>query len=161
MQWLAASGQWSVKKILQLCAVLALTIILLGAGDEAARFNNLGHKMMCACGCRQILLQCNHVGCQYSDRMRNELSAGLARGECDDLVIQAFVQKYGQTVLAATMASGFNWIAWIMPFVALITGLAIAIVVALKWRALPQPAAAEGPPIPDAFRQRARKETEL
>ena len=137
-------------------------MILLGAGDEAARFDKLGNKMMCACGCRQILLQCNHVGCQYSDRMRNELISGLERGESDDLVIQAFVQKYGQTVLAAPMASGFNWVAWIMPFVALLAGLAIAVVVALRWRSLPQPAAAaEGPPIPDAFRQRARKETEV
>jgi cytochrome c-type biogenesis protein CcmH/NrfF len=162
MQCPVPSGQWSAKKTMQVCAVFALTLLMLGAGDEAARFDKLGNNMMCACGCRQILLQCNHVGCQYSDRMRNELISGLQRGESDDLVVQAFVQKYGQTVLAAPMASGFNWVAWIMPFVALIAGLAIAVVVALKWRSLPQPAAtSEGPPIPDAFRQRARKETEL
>ena len=50
---------------------------------------------MCACGCRQILLECNHVGCSYSDRMRDELSTALTRGDSDDLVLQAFVQKYG------------------------------------------------------------------
>jgi cytochrome c-type biogenesis protein CcmH/NrfF len=161
-QWSVVSGQWLVKTPLQLIAVFAIAFALMGAADEAARFDKLGNNMMCACGCRQILLQCNHVGCQYSDRMRNELIAGLQRGESDDLVIQAFVQKYGQTVLAAPMASGFNWVAWIMPFVALVAGLAIAVVFALKWRSLPQPAAtAEGEPIPEAFRQRARKETEL
>jgi len=46
-------------------------------GFDAARFNSLGHKMICACGCNQILLECNHVGCPLSDGMRNELAAAL------------------------------------------------------------------------------------
>ena len=87
----------------------------MGAGDDP-RFDKLGHKMMCACGCRQILLECNHVGCSYSDRMRDELQTALTRGDSDDLVLQAFVQKYGPTVLAAPPATGFNLVAWVMPF---------------------------------------------
>ena len=70
----------------------------MGAGDDA-RFTSLGHKLMCVCGCNQVLLECNHVGCQYSDRMRSELAANVERGDSDDLVLQAFVQKYGPTVL--------------------------------------------------------------
>ena len=96
----------------------------LGASDEGARFNSLGHKLMCVCGCSQILLECNHVGCTYSDRMRGELMAALDRGENDDLTLQDFVQKYGPTVLAAPTATGFNRVAWIMPFLALALGLA-------------------------------------
>jgi cytochrome c-type biogenesis protein CcmH/NrfF len=150
----------SARKFGYFFAILALTLALTGAGEDA-RFNEIGHKMMCACGCRQILLQCNHVGCQYSDRMRNELSAGLARGDSDDLVIQAFIQKYGQTVLAAPTATGFNWIAWIMPPLVFLAGIAAAIVVMLKWRSLPRtnPAVAGGEPVLDQFRQQARKET--
>ncbi len=26
--------------------------VFLGAGDESARFNELGHRLMCVCGCR-------------------------------------------------------------------------------------------------------------
>src|SRR5919108_588653 len=129
MRW-PVVGQWSAKKLSHACAIVALTLSLLGAGDDT-RFNEIGNKMMCACGCRQILLQCNHVGCQYSDRMRNELSAGLARGDSDDLVLQAFVQKYGQTVLAAPTTSGFNWVAWIMPLVVFLAGIATGIMVIL------------------------------
>ncbi|MCI0351832.1 MAG: cytochrome c-type biogenesis protein CcmH [Acidobacteriales bacterium] len=160
MRYSVPSTRYPVKKLWQLFAVFMLTLALVGAGDDA-RFNELGHKMMCACGCRQILLQCNHVGCQYSDRMRNELSAGLARGDSDDLVLQAFVQKYGQTVLAAPTTSGFNWVAWIMPFVVFIAGIAAAIVVMLRWKSLPQTEAATagGATVPDQFRQQARKET--
>ena len=77
-----------------------IAIGFLGA-DVDARFNKLGHQMMCMCGCNQVLLECNHVGCAYSERMRNELTAGLERGDNDSLVLQSFVQKYGNTVLAA------------------------------------------------------------
>src|SRR5205823_11808380 len=57
--------------------------------------------ILCVCGCNQVLLECNHVGCAYSDRMRGELAAGVERSESDDLTLQTFVQKYGPTVLIA------------------------------------------------------------
>jgi len=78
---------------------------------------------MCKCGCNQILLECNHIGCTYSERMRDELTAALQRGDSDDPVLQAFVQKYGATVLAAPTTTGFNRVAWIMPFAALGAGI--------------------------------------
>jgi len=52
---------------------IVLGICVLGASGDHARFNDLGHRMMCVCGCNQILLECNHVGCSYSERMRNQL----------------------------------------------------------------------------------------
>ena len=48
--------------------------------------------------------------------MRNELIASLDRGDNDDLILQGFVQNYGPTVIAAPTASGFNYVAWVMPF---------------------------------------------
>src|SRR5262249_27490833 len=159
MLCLVVSGQGLGKKIAALTGIFVLTLTVSGATDDA-RFDDIGHRMMCACGCRQILLQCNHVACEYSDRMRNELSAGLARGDSDDRVIQDFVQKYGQTVLAAPTTSGFNWIAWIMPFVVFLAGIAAGILVILKWKSRRiAPALASGGPALDQFRQQARKET--
>src|ERR1700747_1385553 len=110
-------------------AVFAFT----GAGDPATRFNELGHQMMCICGCGQILLECNHVGCPDSDGMRNELMAAVSRGDSDSLVEQSFVQKYGPTVLAAPTTTGFDRTAWIMPFAALFVGLAIVILIVRAW----------------------------
>jgi cytochrome c-type biogenesis protein CcmH len=80
----------------------------LGAADPATRFNEIGHQMMCICGCNQILLECNHVGCPASDGMRNELMAAVSRGDSDSLVEQSFVQKYGPTVLAAPTTKGVD-----------------------------------------------------
>ena len=80
------------------CGLLCLAVFAFtGAGDPATRFKELGHQMMCICGCNQILLECNHVGCPDSDGMRNELMTALSRGDSDSLVEQSFVQKYGPT----------------------------------------------------------------
>jgi cytochrome c-type biogenesis protein CcmH len=147
--------------------VLCLTLFLfLGAGDTDARFRDLGHRMMCTCGCGQILLECNHVGCQTSEKMRNELLAALKRGDNDDLILQGFVQEYGPTVIAAPTTKGFNRIAWIMPFVVLALGIALVSYIVRAWRNRPAPALADGIVVPrgeqlDELRERARKETEL
>lgn len=121
---------------------------------------------MCICSCGQILLECNHVGCPDSDGMRNELTAAVQRGDSDSLVEQAFVQKYGPTVLAAPTTSGFDRTAWIMPIVALLFGFAIVVFVVRAWKNRPAPALADGirpsqSPEMDKFREQARRETDL
>ena len=151
---------------MQLAILMAAILVLMGAGDDTGRFNNLGHRMMCTCGCGQVLLECNHVGCQSSDKMRNELIAAINRGDNDDLILQGFVQNYGPTVIAAPTATGFNRVAWIMPFVALALGIAFVVVVVRAWKNKPAPALADGITIPqgvelDQLRERARKETDL
>ena len=153
------------KGLLQAALLLAAVVVLMGAGDDSARFQDLGHKLMCACGCRQILLECNHVGCAYSERMRGELVAAVDRGDSDDLTLQAFVQKYGPTVLAAPTKSGFDWVAWVAPYVALALGLLWVGYVAHVWRSRPLlrpadlPVAVHGAEL-EHFREQVRKETE-
>jgi len=150
----------------QVALVVVAVFTFLGVGDEDARFKNLGHHMMCVCGCSQVLLECNHVGCQYSDRMRTELIAALDRGDNDDLVLQSFVQKYGTTVVAAPATTGFGRVAWVMPFVALLAGIATLIFIVRAWKMRPTPALADGiPPARGAELERLRdqvdKETDL
>jgi cytochrome c-type biogenesis protein CcmH len=155
-----------IRRALQ-CAILSLAVFAFsGASDPSTRFNELGHQLMCICSCGQILLECNHVGCPDSDGMRNELMAAVTRGDSDSLVQQAFVQKYGPTVLAAPTTTGFDRTAWIIPFLALGLGLTITILVVRAWKNRPAPALADGlRPVRGAeleqFREQARKETDL
>ena len=154
------------RRVLHAVILTAAVLLFMGAGDDAARFKDLGHRMMCACGCGQILLECNHVGCTYSDKMRNQLLAALDKGNNDDLILQGFVQEYGPTVIAAPGASGFNRVAWIMPFAALAFGIAFVVYVVRSWKNRPEPALADGITIPrgnelDELRRQARRETEL
>ena len=154
-----------LRRALQ-CALLSLAVFALaGAGDPASRFNEIGHQLMCICGCNQILLECNHVGCPDSDGMRNELMAAVTRGDSDSLVQQSFVQKYGPTVLAAPTTSGFNRTAWIFPFVAFGLGVVAVVFVVRAWKNRPAPAPAFAVPVKAAdlekFRNQAREETDL
>lgn len=154
-----------LRRALQLGLVCLALFTFMGAGDEAARFNDLGHKLMCVCGCGQILLECNHVGCKYSDTMRGELMAAIERGDNDDLVLQSLVQKYGTTVMAAPTDKGFNRVAWIMPYVALVLGLITVTMIVRAWKNRPLVLPADAvPPVSGAqlehFREEARKDTE-
>ena len=154
----------TTKRLLQLVLIAVMAVGFIGA-DVDARFDKLGHQMMCMCGCNQILLECNHVGCTYSERMRNELTAGLERGDSDSLVLQSFVQKYGNTVLAAPTSTGFNVIAWITPFAVFLLATVMAVWLVRMWKARPvaQPVARPnlGAEEVDALRKKAREETEF
>jgi cytochrome c-type biogenesis protein CcmH/NrfF len=149
---------------LQLSAVCLLLIFAVGAGDNAARYKYLGNqKLICTCGCNQILLQCNHVGCTVSTQEEGELRDALDRGDSDNLILQNFVQKYGPTVLAAPPEKGFNLVAWLAPgvvFLLMTFGTALLI---RKWRlhavAMPEEPAAN--PQMDAIRDKVRRETEI
>ncbi len=143
---------------------MLLAVGFMGAGDDA-RFNKLGHQLMCMCSCGQVLLECNHVGCAYSSRMRDELAAGLERGDNDSLVLQSFVQKYGNVVLAAPTSSGFNIVAWITPFAVFIGAIIVTVWLVRLWRsravAQPVPHPALGAEQLDDLRKQARQETEF
>src|SRR5579863_10167605 len=159
------------------CALLALAVTALaGAGDPTSRFNDLGHQLMCICGCNQILLECNHVGCPDSDGMRNELMTAVTRGDSDSLVQQAFVQKYGPTVLAAPTSSGFDRTAWIMPFAVLGAGVLAVVFVIRSWKNRPPSPPSGSPPSTggaprggppnrenelERFREQVREDTDL
>lgn len=158
--------RFTTKRLAQIFLFMLALPLFLGAGDDTARFNDLGHRLMCACGCRQVLLECNHVGCTYSDRMRDELMAALQRGDNDSLTLQSFVQKYGPTVLAAPSQEGFNRVAWIMPYLALVLGIIGTAVLVRAWRHRPAAAPSGLSPTTgeaefDKFRLRARRETEI
>src|ERR1700676_4126784 len=151
-------------RIFQFCFLSLALLILLGAGDESARVDDLGHRMMCVCSCNQILMECNHVGCAYSSRMRNELVAAIDRGDNDDLVLQSFVQKYGTTVIAAPTTKGFNRVAWIMPYLALVGGIAGGVLIVGGGRGRGPGrgggiAGGSGSPELERFREQARAET--
>jgi cytochrome c-type biogenesis protein CcmH len=120
-----------------LCVVvgIALAMVPLHVGaQKTERAKVLGGKLMCMCGCGQILTQCNHLNCPSSGPMLKELDQHVAGSESDDLIIQDFVQKYGEKVLSAPASTGFNSIAWYIPGVAFVLGLGIVVAVIRLWR---------------------------
>jgi len=145
--------------------LLASALLLMGAsGDRTGqRFDRLGHNLMCECGCGQVLMECNHVGCTTSEQMRKELKLAMDRGDSDDVILAGFVARYGPAVLSAPTTTGFNRVAWIMPVIIFIASLSAVVLVVRAWkRRTPNPPSVPGGSGPgelDEFRRRAREET--
>lgn len=130
----------ATTKLLTSGIVVALAVALLLSGGAPLRAQNsdrakrLGGKLMCMCGCNQILTACNHVGCTVSATMLKEMDQRVVRNDPDDLVLQSFVQEYGEKVLAEPPAKGFNRLAWYIPGTAFVLGLGLVTLVLAHWR---------------------------
>jgi cytochrome c-type biogenesis protein CcmH len=146
--------------------VLAIAVCFsLGATDASSRFNDLGHRMMCTCGCAQLLGECNHVGCPNSSGMRDELSTAIANGSSDKEILAAFSTKYGATVLAAPTMEGFNLVAWIAPFAVFGAATLGTILLVRRWtvgktQAYPVHETVIEDPAERARREKIRRETD-
>jgi cytochrome c-type biogenesis protein CcmH len=154
------------------CIGIAWSLIPLHLdAQKTDRAKSLGTKLMCMCGCGQILTQCNHINCPSSGPMLKELDAHVIKGEADDLIIQDFVQEYGEKVLSEPPAKGFNSIAWYIPGAAFVIGLGIVVTLIRLWRqrdVTRLATAASAPPVPrtsvselhDVQLERARKQAD-
>ncbi len=157
-----ATRYWRIAALLFVGALLAAPFL---RAQEPDRVKSVGKRLMCLCGCNQVLVECNHVGCSMSDAMIKQLRQRVARNEPDDLIVQSFIQEYGQRVLAEPPAKGFSLAAWLMPMFALALGTIILAVVLKNMR---RPVAAErapaGPRVSsdalDRLRMQADRESE-
>src|ERR1700674_1462018 len=126
------------RRLALICAacvgVAAVLVPLHVDAQKTDRAHALGTKLVWMCGCRQILTQCNHINCPSSGPMLKELDAHVAKGEADDLIVQDFVQEYGEKVLSAPPTKGFNSIAWYIPGAAFVLGLGIVVTLIRLWR---------------------------
>jgi cytochrome c-type biogenesis protein CcmH/NrfF len=156
----------SLARQLARFAILPLLVVAgvatLGANDTDARFDKVGHKLMCACGCNQVLLACDHIGCPNLLQETAELKAAIARGDSETAILEAFQAEYGPTVLAAPWLTKFNIVAWVVPPALLLLGLGGTFLLVRKWRlrtvAMPDvPVDTQSQEI----RARIRRETEL
>ncbi len=115
-------------------ALLAIAVCFsLGATDAGSRYTDLNHRLMCTCGCAEILGECNHVGCPNSAGELNELREGIANGQSDQQILDSFVAKYGAVVLAAPTGHGFDVVAWIAPFAVFAAALLGTVLLVRRW----------------------------
>ena len=143
--------------------VCVLAVVMLGA-TPASRFEKVGHEMICTCGCGQILLECNHVGCPVSPVMIGELHSLMDNGGSDTSILNWFAAKYGATVLASPIRGGFDNVAWIAPIaVFLLATVGLGFLIRLWTRKSGRPLAVSAggaEASDDALRERIRRETE-
>ncbi|MBK8005557.1 MAG: cytochrome c-type biogenesis protein CcmH [Gemmatimonadetes bacterium] len=105
----------------------------------------LEHRLQCTCGCTLDIYTCRTTDftCTYSPQLHKEVLALQDEGKTGDEIIAAFVAKYGEDVLMAPKAEGFNIAGYVVPGVAILTAGAVLTAI-LRRRSLTRQAALAG-----------------
>lgn len=81
--------------------------------------NEVARELWCPLCSGVRLDACELKAC---DQMKDVIAVKLAEGENTAAIRDYFVAQYGPQVLGEPPRSGFNWLAWILPVVALVGG---------------------------------------
>lgn len=117
-------------------------LLLLGAAVSpllaraAARLSvdAVAEGLTCQCGCGLTVANCNHPQCEFSVPVRTQIEEMIGRRMTRAGIIATFRTKYGEKILSAPTTEGFNLLAWLMPFGALMAGCGLLLTVAGRWR---------------------------
>lgn len=153
-----------IKRTAEMLVLCLAVVLLMGADGQQARFEQLGGKIMCTCGCAQMLLKCNHVGCPNSERMIQQLHAQVSSQSDDEQVLQWFRTTWGVTAVVEPATHGFELLVWVIPPVVALLFLGLVIAIIMVWRKRAPQNASPGAvldPHMEALRARARQETEI
>jgi cytochrome c-type biogenesis protein CcmH len=120
------------------------------ARDDDSTVKWIEHRIRCTCGCNLDVFTCRTTDftCATSPAMHRLVLARLDSAMTPQQVVAAFEAQYGQMILMAPPKRGFNWTAYVMPFVGLGLGLGIVVALMRRWvRGRPrEPVEPEAPP---------------
>ena len=87
--------------------------------------------IICPCSCGEILTGCT---CDTGKAMRAYVDTEVKGGKTKDQIEASLVNQYGEVILGAPKAQGFNLLVWIAPVVATVAGILIASFILVRWR---------------------------
>lgn len=125
---------------------------------KTATQSQIEEALTCQCGCGLTVHSCNHVQCPSGIPLKEEIATQLAAGKTREEVLTYFSTKYGEKILSAPTTTGFNLVAWVTPFAAVLAAGAVIVVVSRRWRRPPMPPSAPPTPIDEARRARLADE---
>jgi cytochrome c-type biogenesis protein CcmH len=141
---------------LALAALLALVLAApAAAGEQNPTLPELERELVCPT-CKQSLALSN---APIADRMRSFIRERIAAGDTKSEIKDKLVAQFGEGVLAAPPASGFNILAWALPLIGIVLAAMILGLLARRWRRRygepsPDPGANGRPPLePDLERR--------
>ena len=130
----ARSNRW-----LAIAAPL-IVFSMLGAYAVAATrptVEQVAQRLTCQCGCGLTVANCNMPTCSFSVPTRHHIRDLIAQGKSQVEIIAFYRHKYGEKVLSAPTTEGFNLLAWITPFGAMLAGAVVIVFTARRWRRNP------------------------
>lgn len=103
--------------------------------------NGVAKKLYCPVCPNTPLDVCETKACQD---WRTEIRGQLASGWSEEQVMDTFVQRYGERVLAEPERQGFSSLLWVLPYVAVAMGLIVVYLALRSWRRQQPKATAAG-----------------
>jgi len=155
-----------ILRIVRQPAQVALIVFVLVANllsqAMTPEVKRIGDRFACQCGsCNNQVSTCPMLNCHSATPLREEIAGMIGQGLNADQIVSAFVGKYGKVILAAPPAEGFDLMAWILPFIVLLSGFALVYWLIRMWLAR-KPALASGsvgpPEIPESYQKRIERE---
>jgi cytochrome c-type biogenesis protein CcmH len=100
-----------------------------------AQRDDLEHHLHCQCGCLLDVYTCRTTdfSCPVSPSMHVDVMGLIGGGYDAQEIMVAFRKIYGERVLMAPAKEGFNWLGYVLPFVALGTGSVVVFSLLKHW----------------------------
>ena len=96
--------------------------------------SEIEESLTCQCGCGLTVHACNHLQCPSGIPLKEEIAAELTLGKTRTEVLEHFAGKYGEKILSAPTTTGFNVVAWVMPFAVMLTATVVVVRFTRRWR---------------------------
>ena len=149
------------------CTLTLLHLYALPLSAQSPRAKQIGMHLKCMCrGCEMTAGNCAHPGgsfsgpCDTAKAELREVDDLLAQGKTEQQVIDAFVAKYGTILYVEPPKKGFGLVAWLMPVVYSLVGLALVVFIVRKWAMRPAAAAPSAPKISSEALDRVRAQVD-
>ena len=162
MQSSSSKNLWAVTVLVGLLAGLLIVGVAGAQGGQVTddQVNAVAKQLNCPV-CENVPLDvCETQACsQWRDLIRQKLGAG----DKPEQIIAYFRTTYGDRVLQSPPREGFTGLVWVLPFVGLIAGVAILVVVLRRMAFQPAAAKVEATQSPagtDEYRRRLERELE-
>lgn len=100
----------------------------------SATVEEVAQGLTCICGCNMLVSACEAtMECGPAADIKNQIVAKLESGQSKEEIIAFFVDRYGESILSSPTKRGFNLVAWILPFAAVIFGIGTLYVLLKSW----------------------------
>jgi cytochrome c-type biogenesis protein CcmH len=144
-----------LRSVRRLAAVALILLAALPAAAQALTVNDVAEQVRCPT-CNTPL---NVSNAPVALDMKAYIQKRIDEGWTEQQIIDGLVDEFGRGVLATPPKSGFDLIAWVVPGIVVLIGLAAIPIVTRAWARRPRPdAAAAGPPPTDEEARRLEEE---
>ena len=99
--------------------------------------DDLEHQIKCQCGCPLDVFTCRTTdfSCSVSPQMHADVMSLVTGGYSATEILTAFQKVYGERVLMSPVKSGFNWLGYVTPSIAIGAGAVVIFSLIRRWGA--------------------------